>query len=413
MIPSLRRLRARIVVLASIVVAAALFFGAVATVNIVRSRAIALIDEEVGRRFDDIKGRIDAGRLEPTIETFGDSQDVVVQVAVDGRVVASTANVAGLDPFSDAGCPDDRGTTKIATVDENPYRFVMACFSVDQSRYVVHVAINRDDVDEPTRSLVVGLAIALPGVLVVLVIALWWLVGRLLRRVDAAASREQRFVADAAHELRSPLARMITALEVDGAAAAPVVLGNARHLAKLTDDLLALSRLDAGTARRDELVDLDDVVLRAVGVCRAQLDGRVTIDCTQVSAAQVHGDATLLEHLTANLFDNAVRHATDRITVTLRSSGGVVRLCVSDDGPGVSDDLAPRIFERFVRGDVPRTPGSGSTGLGLAIVHSIVQRHGGTVRLIPSGVGAMFEVSLAAAAAAAATGSTSGQVTDD
>ncbi len=410
MIPSLHRLRARIVLLASVVVAGALLLGAWTTVNIVRSRATQLIDEDVGRRFDDIRGRIDAGRLEPTIETFGDSQDVVVQVVVDRRVVAATANVASLGPFPDDGCPDDRGTIQIDSVDDSPFRFIMSCFRVDRIDYVVRVAINRDDLDETTRSLVVGLAVALPGVLAVLVIALWWLAGRLLRRVDAATSREQRFVADAAHELRSPLARMITALEVDGAAAAPVALRDARHLAKLTDDLLALSRLDAGPSRRDELVDLDDVVLRAVGVCRAHLGSPVTIDCSEVSAAQVRGDATLLEHLTANLLDNAVRHAVERITVSLRTDGDDVRLRVSDDGPGVADDLAPSIFERFVRGDAPRTPGSGSTGLGLAIVHSIAQRHDGTVRLLPSGTGASFEVILAAVTGSGSANSSNTEV---
>jgi signal transduction histidine kinase len=126
----------------------------------------------------------------------------------------------------------------------------------------------------------------------------------------------------------------------------------------------------------DTLVDLDDVVLRELA--RLRHDG-IEVDAHAVSAAQVRGDASQLARVVANLTDNAARHATSRVAVSLREDHDRAVLTVADDGPGVAVSDRERVFERFTRLDDARSRDQGGAGLGLAIVREIVERHGGTV----------------------------------
>jgi signal transduction histidine kinase len=136
-------------------------------------------------------------------------------------------------------------------------------------------------------------------------------------------------------------------------------------------------------------VDLDDVVLDEVA--RLRQHGHVAIDTSAVSAAAVTGSREDLARVARNLLDNAERHASSRITVSLSSNGDGVVLEVSDDGPGVPADDRERVFERFTRLDDTRARTTGGTGLGLAITREIVTAHGGTIVV---GDGATFVVRL-------------------
>jgi signal transduction histidine kinase len=106
----------------------------------------------------------------------------------------------------------------------------------------------------------------------------------------------------------------------------------------------------------------------------------------------VIGDAGQLTRAVRNLMDNAERHASSRVMLSLEESGAQAVLVVADDGPGISDQDAERVFERFTRLDAARTSGSGGTGLGLAISREIVERHHGSLLLLPSEGGARFEL---------------------
>ena len=390
--PATRSLRRRVVALSGACVLVALLLASVFVVMVVRQRLVAGVDDEIERRITDVTSRVESDTLPDRISTFGDREDIVVQVVRDGVVVSASDNVADLAPL-DRTCESGPDVVRFPRVDNSAFRVATTCVNVDGSTHVVHVAVNRDDVDESVRALQLALVFAVPVVVMVLSVALWWLVGRLLTRVEASAEREARFVADAAHELRSPLARMITTLEVDGPAATDTVLGDARGLARLTDDLLTLARLDSTAPLRVRPVDLDDVVFRVVEATRRQT-GAIGIDVSGVSAAQIGGDERLLERVVANLVDNAVRFARTQVVVRLGTVGAEVELVVADDGPGIDPSLAPTIFDRFARGDDVRTPGSGGAGLGLAIVFSIVEAHRGTVRVEPSESGARFVVRL-------------------
>lgn len=230
-----------------------------------------------------------------------------------------------------------------------------------------------------------------------------------LQRLDDAAARQRRFVADAAHELRSPLTTLLASLEValaypertDWPAAATTAARQTRRLQALAEDLLLLARLDTrAPVAAPETVDLTALASRLTE--QYPLDGRpLTLACDSDAPAYVRGDPDAYERLLRNLLDNAARHAAHRIQVTLRNQDDRVVLTVHDDGPGVPPEDAERIFERFVRLDDARSRDQGGTGLGLAIARDLAHRHGGTLTLTPRTLGACFELRLPRAPAKA------------
>jgi signal transduction histidine kinase len=229
----------------------------------------------------------------------------------------------------------------------------------------------------------------------------------MLDRVEEAAERQQRFVADASHELRSPLTRIRSELEVDlgdpGTADLVAthrsVLDETEKLQRLVDELLFLARSDAFEHhdRHSVAVDLDDTVLRETQRLRGT--STIPIDISGVSAAQVRGDPSDLTRVVRNLTDNAVRHAHSTVTIALSEHGGHAVLTVADDGPGIPPERREEAFERFTRLDEARAATDGGTGLGLAITREIVERHGGTIVVDPHhAAGARFVVELPLAA---------------
>ena len=199
-----------------------------------------------------------------------------------------------------------------------------------------------------------------------------------LRRKD---EQQRRFVADVAHDLRTPLASMLAATESlrsgdphDRERSAELLGTQVRRLSTLVEDLLEMSRFDAGAADfRPEQLDLTALVADAVAMTEAE------IGVSTVGDAAVIGDPRRLHTIVRNLVTNAVRHGGQPITVTIDGSGtDWVRVVVADSGPGLPDDLAPYVFDRFVRGDRARQHTEGS-GLGLAIAYENAVLHGGRI----------------------------------
>jgi signal transduction histidine kinase len=352
----------------------------------------------------------------------------------EGAVHAASANLAGLGPVADApaaGAAEVVRTGDVPAVDDE--RFLIVTRRLADGG-VVHAGAPLDDVEEAADTLAAVLAILVPLIVALLAIIVWWLVGRTLRPVEAireevehvrgddldrrvpvpashdeiaelartmnamldrvsdATRTQQRFVADASHELRSPLTRMRSELEVDLAhpeRADPLathrsVLAETVALQRLVDDLLHLARRDAGALpRRAEPVDLDDLVLHEAALLRA-MTSPPAVDLRQVSAAQVTGDRDQLGRAVHNLAENAARHATRTVTFALTERDGTAVLEVGDDGPGIPEGERERAFERFTRLDEARTPAAGGTGLGLAITREIVQAHGGRITIDPA-----------------------------
>jgi signal transduction histidine kinase len=221
----------------------------------------------------------------------------------------------------------------------------------------------------------------------------------MLGRLASAQAAQRRFVADASHELRSPLSTISTALDVSGRhpesteELVPVIARETARLRELVDDLLMLARTDDATDRPSRTeVDLDDIVRaeaeRVRGECALEVEVRA-------GPAKVYGSEGQLRRAVRNLVDNARGHARGRIRVTSSVHGGLAVVEVSDDGPGVGEADRDRIFERFVRLDASRQRGHGGTGLGLPIVAGIAARHGGRARYAASGEpGARFVIEL-------------------
>jgi signal transduction histidine kinase len=210
----------------------------------------------------------------------------------------------------------------------------------------------------------------------------------MLTRLEGSARRERQFVADASHELQSPLAAFRAQLEVaqahpDGAdwpALTRELLEDSDRLERLTKDLLMLAKLDAQRTASLSLVDLDAIV--AEEAARLRPTTSKALDTGRVAPGPVRGDREDLGRLVRNLLDNAVRHASTRVAVSVGGHDGDVELTVADDGPGVAAHDRDRVFERFVRLDSGRSRGSGGSGLGLAIARAVAERHGGSIEII-------------------------------
>jgi len=225
----------------------------------------------------------------------------------------------------------------------------------------------------------------------------------MLARLDVAFASQRRFVADASHELRTPLATIKANLELaltdaDGnaesrARAAEVIKRAIDRMARLTDDLLALARLDAPTNGHGA-VDLAALVedAREEFAAPAAAHG-VGIEVAAGPGQAVAGDRDVLKRALANLLDNAVRVAPRGSSVRLAHGEleGWAWVAVSDEGPGIPPAQQERIFDRFWRPDDARTRPGGGSGLGLAIVRQIAEAHRGSVEVCSeAGAGATF-----------------------
>ncbi|MFD6278156.1 ATP-binding protein [Streptomyces sp. NPDC060209] len=216
--------------------------------------------------------------------------------------------------------------------------------------------------------------------------------------LEASVDRQRRFVADASHELRSPIASLRTQLEVGAAHPelldVPGAVADTVRLQVLAADLLLLARLDAGERPGRAAVDLGALVREEVSQRAAD---RIPPEVSVADAGllEVTGSRGQLARVVGNLLDNAERHAERAVAVSVRADRGDVLVEVTDDGAGVPEGERDRIFERFVRLDDARGRDDGGAGLGLAIARDVASRHGGTLTVgAAPGGGARFTLRL-------------------
>jgi len=228
----------------------------------------------------------------------------------------------------------------------------------------------------------------------------------MLARLEDSSAQQSQFLADASHELRSPVAGLLAQLDVatmypdkaDISVLLPKLRDEAQRLQLLVDDLLFLSRSEASSANAAdesfEIVDVDALITAEVAH-QKNIDETVDVAVGESSGAVVRGDARDLERALRNLVGNAVRHCEHEVRVNARTDGDNVVITVADDGPGIAEEDEERIFQRFVRLDEARTRDAGGSGLGLAIASEIAASHGGAINLVPSfASGATFELVL-------------------
>lgn len=215
----------------------------------------------------------------------------------------------------------------------------------------------------------------------------------MLDRLAAARSRQRAFVADAAHELRSPLTSMRTQLEVaqhlgEGGELPMDLLADVTRLSTLVEDLLLLARAGTDT-NRPPVRESTDVRALLVATAERYADAAVAVSLADGPAVYASVNSEELRRVVANLVDNAVRHASSHVDLALHAEGGGAVLTVVDDGPGIPAEERERVFERFTRLDDARDRDAGGTGLGLAIVRELLRRSDGSISLQdnPSGLG--------------------------
>ncbi|MBT1684294.1 sensor histidine kinase [Curtobacterium flaccumfaciens] len=442
-----RSVRARTTLGAGLVVLAALVIGAVAFVVVLRLVLLDGVRTSAEAGLEQVSSRVEADGA----AAVTGYEDVLVQVIGDGGVVLAHGEDADGDALPTA---DESRST------HDGERWLLVADDVDlpgggEATLVYGATLGQ--ADTAVRTAVVLLAVGVPVLVLLLVAVTWAVTGRSLRpvermrtevetirsarpdarvevpdtgdevarlastmnamldRLERSAESQRRFVSDASHELRSPIASIRQHAEVavahpertEVADLADVVRSEAVRLQDLVTGLLELSRLDEGGIRTRRPVDLDDLALDAVARARArstdgvapERDGdapAVRVDGSAISAARVLGDERVLAGVVRNLVDNAVRHASTRVAVSLTEHDGSAVLTVDDDGTGVPEDERERVFERFVRLDEARSRDAGGAGLGLAIVRDAVRAHGGDTTVVASPLGgARFVVRIA------------------
>ena len=230
----------------------------------------------------------------------------------------------------------------------------------------------------------------------------------LLNRLEAPLTQQRQFMADASHELRTPVTTSRTAAAValqqshrseeEYRESLAIIEQQTIRLSRIVEDMFTLARADAGSYPvRRTLMYLDEVVDDSVRAARVLADTKqVSIELATIQSASFTGDEELVRRLIGNVLDNAVRHAPtgSAVHVTLTQESNRYVLSVTDAGEGIAPEIQPHIFERFFRGDAARTS-DGGAGLGLALARWIARAHGGDVTLIHSSHdGTTFEATL-------------------
>jgi signal transduction histidine kinase len=431
--------RARTTLGATVVVAVALLIGAFSFYGILSSSIHASAERAAEQRLDELAERFDGPGGGPGGERGIDSLDdeIVQIIGEDGAVRAASEDAR--DELGSSPLPVSDASQTL-TIGGEPMLVISDGIENDET---LVLAVSIEDGADTLATVAVLLAVAVPLLLLLVAVTTWLVVGRALRpvsrireevdgitaehlhrrvevppssdeiaalattmnrmldRLDASATAQRRFVSDASHELRSPLATIRQHAELAQAHPATTSIGELAEVVSdeglrlqgIVESLLLLARLDeGGGGTHDEAIDLDDVALGEVRRLRSQ---GVEVDGSGIRAARVTGDPRLLGQLLRNLADNAVRHSAGRVAISVIPEDSWVFVTVEDDGGGVPTDERERIFERFVRLDEARSRDAGGSGLGLAIVQGIAAASGGTVSVDASRWGgARFVVTL-------------------
>jgi len=447
--PAARRrwtLRLRLTLLTSGLLAVALVVGAVALTTVLSRSRLGALDALLVERVGTVAALVATDQVPPALPA-AQPGEVVQLLDADGLVVATSPNasrtlpvlpLAELAGLRDTPGPGPTLRTTEASAYGSPAR-VAVLQTTHRGRPVSVVAtLPLGEVQGLLGALRVALVVVVPLLTALLALAIWVTLGRalhpvdqlrraaaqvagtggggtlpvpraddelralaltlneMLDRLEVGAARQRSFVADAAHELRSPLAALRTSVEVavahpeayrDPDAAAELAADLAcdvLRLQDLVDDLLLLARMGAAPVPSVE-VDLLTVVDRAVADSRARAGTARPVRVEVSGQGRAHGDAAALARVVRNLLDNAVRHAGSRVQVHV--ADGCV--AVDDDGTGVPVTDRERVFERFVRLDEAREREAGGSGLGLAIAREIAREHGGDVVLGTSPLGGL------------------------
>jgi len=437
-------LRARLSLISVVVLALGLAGGGVGLVAALNVALLRAVNTQALTTAEGVVALVNESSLSDPIAA---SPGVQVQVVdAQGRVVASSPGADRLVPilYPDElrGMGDGDGLRipgdRIRL--DGEVRVVARVAGPPSNPVHVLVARSTADVAQAVRLLVIVLLVLFPLLVALLAVVTWRVVGAVLRpvealragaeeitgaarsdrlpvpdsgdeihrlavtlngmlhRLDSARARQRAFVADAAHELRSPLTNMRTELEVaqrlsdtDWPALTTDLLTDVDRLSRLVDDLLLLARADDAATRPARATE--DVEL---GSLLAEVAARYPTVTYERPAAPLFavGERDAFGRVVANLLDNALRHARGSVRLAVAADGPYRIISVVDDGPGIPAADRERVFHRFTRLDDARARDAGGSGLGLAIVRELVRRHRGAVTLSDAEPGLRVEVRL-------------------
>jgi signal transduction histidine kinase len=433
---------------ATIVVAAAFAIGGALASASFRSSLIGELRAAAIARASDIASLARSGHLPPVLGLPGQEASFAQVVGPSKRVVAASANIGGEPAIGPLVRPRSRVSSHVVNGQligqDGQYELVALPVFSGTKALTVYAGYSLATAELAIRDLEVVLIAGLPIALTVVAGTTWAIVGWALRPVDAmrervaeittqdlhqrvpepqgrdelsrlaqtmnsmldrleaGVERQRSFVADASHELRSPLNSLRAQLEIGLARGAATdwlsVAGNAlaeeARLERLVTDLLLLARLDSAPPSRKPaaFVDLTEVV-RSELAKRCE-GSRVSFTDSSKGPVLVALEPELARRVVANLLDNAERHARSQVSVCAATDGDRSELIVADDGPGIAPENRERVFERFTRLDTARSSDEGGAGLGLAILRDIVVGHGGTVTFVDAPIGARAVVRL-------------------
>ena len=447
-----RSVRFRATVLATGVVVVALAAAAVALVALTRGNLIDAAEDEALTRAQAIADLVASGAVPEVLPGSLSAQ----LVGPDGTVMAATRDLGAASPLTDIEVAPGSSVVVDRDIEvehsdsgdhiseEESERLALAVVGVDLpgiGAARVIAASPLDSVASTTGALIPLLAVGVPLLSAIVAAGAWLLIGRsfrpveemreeaeqislsdlhrritvpatrdeiarlgdtlntMLGRLEGSVAQQRRFVADASHELRSPIAALVTMAEVAEADPGGVDVGalakdvgiEAHRLAFLVDDLLTLARSDEGRLElRPVELDLAELLHQEV----ARVPG--PIDASGVASVGAAVDRLRMGQAIRNLIDNARRHAASQVWVAAEEVGDSVRITVADDGAGIEEADRHRIFERFERLDDARARDDGGSGLGLSVVRAVVEAHAGTVSVADDDAypGAVFRIEL-------------------
>jgi signal transduction histidine kinase len=428
----LRSLAVRLTVIATAVLAAGLIVGAAGMATLFFHGRVDAVDDNAQTETATITSLVTSGQLPDPLPAPADQPVLAQVVDAAGTVLAATPSASRVVPLLALSQVHSRPagqafTTQASALGSAPLRVIVSPTRLHGAVVTVVSAVLYTDVHGTLTAMLRTLAIAVPIVLVAVAMATWIAVGsaltpvdelraaadrvadtrgrtapqlpvlesrdelarlaetlnRMLARLHSATDQQVTFIADAAHELRSPLASIRTQLDValstptdatEWQQVASDVRTDVERVSALADDLLLLAKLDSGVSPSPLRVDLR----AAAGLPGAPLD--------------VEGDPLALRRALDNLISNARRHARQSVQVSARRENGDVVIYVDDDGNGVADHDRERVFQRWLRLDDARDRDHGGAGLGLAIARSVARSHGGDVNLTDSPLGGVRAV---------------------
>lgn len=436
-------IKLRLIVILSLVIALAFAVTGVVTVTVARDQMIARVDQSLLASPSVAPHERDENQPNPFESARRETATLVLNPDGSIRQAEPAGYADAPDPLPDLSLEDVTAhvneifTTGAATGADRDYRVLVRTLN---GGYLIQAA-PLDDVEATVESLITIVTVAGIVVVIIVIVVVWFSIRRGLRpiddmigtaaliaggdlshrvehatettevgrlgralntmlgRIESSFSEKERserrlrqFVADASHELRTPLTSIRGYAELfrSGAAADPATLervmlrieSESTRMSALVEDLLLLARLDQGRPLAHEPVDLVAIAGEVVEDARViEPDRSITFD--HPDDALTLGDADRLRQVVVNLITNARVH-TDPDTpihVAVRTTERAVEVSVADEGPGMTPEDAARVFDRFYRVDVSRARSRGGSGLGLSIVASIVEAHGGQVRL--------------------------------